>query len=562
MALVLFNGLIHTLDSALPRATALAIQGDRVLAAGSDDEIRALAGPQSQIINLNGRTIIPGLTDSHLHFEWYSLGLRDVNVRTDTKQEALRRVTERAERTPKQEWIFGRGWNQSGWGDGSFPTASDLDTAAPYHPVYLIAQSGHAGWANTLALKRVGVADGTPDPPGGEFQRDASGRLTGIMFEEACWAFREAMPHETEEEVAGAMLPAFENAWKVGLTGVHDFDGVRCFVAYQLLKERGQLGLRVIKNIPVAHLEHAIGVGLRSGFGDHWLRIGNVKLFADGALGPRSAAMYEPYEGEPENRGIVISDKEEIYEKASLAAKHGLAMTVHAIGDRANHDLFDVYEKLRQEEVFFTAEYAEIAEKNAIKALESSAFSTNTAVNSRSVQPLRHRAEHLQVLHPDDLGRAARLKIIASMQPIHATSDMKMVDRYWGARGKNAYTFRTQLESGATLAFGSDAPVESFNPFWGIHAAVTRRRGDGSPGPEGWYPEQRLTVAEALRGYTYGPAFAGNMERDLGSLSPGKLADLVVLDRDIFACDPMEIRDTQVFGTMIGGEWKWNEGIE
>ncbi len=539
--LLLLSGRIHTLDGGHPQATALAIQDDRILAVGSDDEILSIQNRESKTQNLNGLTVLPGLTDSHLHFEWYSLGLRDVDVRTDSKDEALRRVQERAAVTPKGQWVFGRGWNQASWGNGSFPNAADLDSAAPEHPVYLIAQSGHAGWANSLALKAVGVSDGTPDPSGGQFQRDSEGRLTGIMFEEACWAFREAMPRETEEEVAQAMLPAFENAWKVGLTGVHDFDGVRCFTAYQLLKERGQLGLRVVKNLPVAHLEQAIGVGLRSGFGDGWLRIGNIKVFADGALGPRSAAMYEPYEGEPENRGIVITDKEELYEKASLAAQHGLAMTVHAIGDRANHDVFDVYEQLRSEEI------------------ENPGHPLGPKIENPK---LRHRAEHLQVLHPDDLTRAARLNLIASMQPIHATSDMLMVDRYWGTRGKYAYTFRTQLESGAVLAFGSDTPVENFNPFWGIHAAVTRRRADGSPGPDGWYPEQRLSVAESLQAYTHGPAYAGYMERDLGSLSAGKLADLVVIDRDIFACDPMEIKDTQVLGTMVGGEWKWKGGLE
>ncbi|MBI4768829.1 MAG: amidohydrolase, partial [Chloroflexi bacterium] len=423
----------HPLRDTQSPGSALAIQGERLLALGSDDEILALRPPQSAICNLQSRPVIPGLTDSHLHFEWYSLSLQAVDARTDTKEEILRRVKERADRTPPGEWIFGRGWNQTRWPDARFPAAADLDAAASDHPAYLIAQSGHAGWANSLALKRVGITDNTPNPPGGEFQRDAHGCLTGVMLEDACWAFREAMPRESEEDVARAMLPAFENAWKVGLTGVHDFDGVRCFVAYQLLKERGQLGLRVVKNIPVAHLEGAVGVGLRSGFGDHWLRIGNVKIFADGALGPRSAAMFEPYEGEPGNRGIVVTDKEEIYEKGRLAAEHGLALTVHAIGDRANHDLLDVYEKLREEEISNP--------KSQISNLQSQISNLK----------LRHRVEHLQVVHPDDLTRAARLGVIVSMQPIHATSDMLMVDRYWGARGKYAYTFKTQLDSGATL---------------------------------------------------------------------------------------------------------------
>jgi predicted amidohydrolase YtcJ len=289
------------------------------------------------------------------------------------------------------------------------------------------------------------------------------------------------------------------------------------------------LGLRVVKTIPVRLLPEAIGVGLRSGFGDDWLRIGNVKVFLDGALGPRTAAMLQPYEGEPDNLGIVVADKEELYERATQAAAHGLAMTVHAIGDKANHDLLDVYAVIRAEE------------------------------RERGQAPLRHRCEHVQLLHPDDFGRLAELNVVASMQPIHATSDMHMADRFWGRRGAGAYALRTQLTAGAPLAFGSDAPVESFNPFWGIHAAVTRRRADGSPGPEGWYPEQRLNVDEAVRGFTLGAAYAGYAERRLGSLAPGKLADLIVVDRDLWAVAPMELRDTRVLGTLVDGEWKFRD---
>jgi predicted amidohydrolase YtcJ len=312
----------------------------------------------------------------------------------------------------------------------------------------------------------------------------------------------------------------------VGLTGIHDFDGRRSFAAFQLLKERGQLGLRVVKQIPVRHLPEAIGLGLRSGFGDDWLRLGNVKVFMDGALGPRTATMIEPYEGEPGNYGIEVTDKEELYEHASQAAANGLAMTVHAIGDRANHDLLDVYATLRAEE------------------------------RQRGRPPLRHRCEHVQLLHPDDYHRLGALNVIASMQPIHATSDMLMADRYWGRRSAGAYAWRTQQAAGAPLAFGSDCPVENFNPFWGIHAAVTRRRADGSPGAEGWYPEQRLDVEAAVRGFTQGAAYAGYMEARVGVLAPGMLADLIVVDRDIFSIDPMAIRDTRVLGTLVGADWK------
>jgi predicted amidohydrolase YtcJ len=298
------------------------------------------------------------------------------------------------------------------------------------------------------------------------------------------------------------------------------------------LRERGQLGLRVHKNIPVAYLDHAIAMGLRSGFGDHWIRLGNVKIFMDGALGPRTATMIEPYEGEPDNYGITVTDKEAVYDYGQRAAKNGLALTVHAIGDKANHDLLDVYEQLRVDE-------------------------SNFQPPTSNFQPLRHRAEHLQVLHPNDLARVGRLKVVASMQPIHATSDMNMVDKYWGKRGAYSYAWRDQLNNGAVLAFGSDTPVEPINPLWGIHAAVTRRREDGSPSEQGWYPEQRLTVSEAVDAYTKGAAYAAYSEKDRGTIEVGKLADLTILDRDLFTCAPMEIRETKVLGTMVGGEFKY-----
>lgn len=525
---VLLNGRIRTLDPEQPLVTAIAIRGDRVLATGTDEQMLGLlpnAGSAGRL-DLEGRAVLPGLADAHLHFDWYSQGLRAVDAETPTLAEAVARVAERAVRTPAGEWITGLGWNQNAW-DGAFPTAADLDAVAPNHPVYLSAKSGHAGWANSLALRLGGVTANTPNPPSGEIQRDAHGQPTGILFEDAMGLVSKRVPEASAEAVADAMRQGMENAWHVGLTSIHDFDGPRSFTAFQLLRERGQLGLRVVKQIPVRHLPEAIGLGLRSGFGDHWLRLCNVKVFLDGALGPRTAAMIEPYEGEPENYGIVVTDKEELYEHASRAAAAGLAMTVHAIGDRANHDLLDVYATLRGEE------------------------------RARGGRPLRHRCEHVQLLHPSDYGRLAELGVVASMQPIHATSDMLMADRWWGARTAGAYALRTQQAAGAPVAFGSDCPVESFNPFWGIHAAVTRRRSDGTPGPDGWHPEQRLDVDAAVRGFTLGAAYAGYMEDHLGNLAPGKLADLVVLDRDIFDVEPMAIKDTQVLGTLIGGEWKY-----
>jgi predicted amidohydrolase YtcJ len=295
----------------------------------------------------------------------------------------------------------------------------------------------------------------------------------------------------------------------------------------QALHQDKELALRVVKNIPVRYMDLVIGIGLRSGFGDNWLRIGGVKIFADGALGPRTAAMLAHYEGEPENRGIVVTDKEEMMEHASRASAAGLSVTVHAIGDRANHDVLDVYEALRAEE------------------------------ETRGESSLRHRIEHFQIAHDSDFERLARLDVVASMQPIHATSDMEMADRHWGARARNSYAWRRVLEAGGLLAFGSDAPVEPIEPLAGIYAAVARRRTDGSPGPEGWYPDQRLTIDEAVRGFTMGPALAAGLERQAGSILPGKLADLTVFERDIYHVAADELPEITVAGTMVGGSFRY-----
>jgi predicted amidohydrolase YtcJ len=337
------------------------------------------------------------------------------------------------------------------------------------------------------------------------------------------------IPTPSPEEIATLMKSAQHAALASGLTGIHDFDGQDCFRALQILRERGELALRVVKNINREWLPAALEVGLRWGFGDDWIRIGGLKLFADGALGPRTAYMIEPYEGEPNNFGIPTIDKEEMAELVSRASAAGLPSTVHAIGDRAVHDVLDAYEVVRREEA------------------------------ARGESPLhrRHRIEHVQIIHPDDAHRLAQSDVIASMQPIHATSDYQMADRYWGERAQWSYNARLQLDQGVKVAFGSDAPVEPFEPFKGIHAAVTRQRADGSPGPEGWYTAARLTLEEALRGFTLGPAYAGGMEQRLGKLAPGYLADLVVLDHNPYTTSPSELLDVKVVATMVAGDWRF-----
>jgi predicted amidohydrolase YtcJ len=319
----------------------------------------------------------------------------------------------------------------------------------------------------------------------------------------------------------------------MGLTGAHDFDRRICFAALQQLRSEGKLKLRILKSIPIELLPQAVELGLRTGFGDDFLRIGPVKAFADGALGPRTAAMLQPYEDDPENRGLLIMDAEELYERGRSAVDNGLSLAVHAIGDSANHEVLQAFAQLRKQEY----------EKNLRSGI------------NHPIKNLRHRIEHVQVIHPDDIPRLAELDLIASMQPIHVTSDYPTAERFWGTRSKTSYAWNSLLSHGTRLAFGSDAPVESPNPFWGLHAAVTRRRADGAPGPEGWYPEQKLSMLTALQGFTTGAAYAAGMENRLGKLVPGFLADLLVIDQDLFSLEPEQVRDVLPLGTMVAGEW-------
>jgi predicted amidohydrolase YtcJ len=521
------------MDPHQPLASALAVRDGKFLAVGQAGDLETLAGPQTQVIDLKGQTVLPGLCDAHIHFSSYALSLQRIDLfEVPSLAEMQRRVAEKAAVTPPGQWLQGRGWNQNLWAEARFPTRYDLDQVAPNHPVLFPDKSGHAAIANSLALSRAGLTDATSDPSGGELGRDASGALTGLLLEEAIDLVRRAIEAPAEAELDEAVLHAQTVAHQLGLTSIHDLDGRQSFGAFQRLRLQDKLRLRAVSHVAMAELEHALGVGLRAGLGDGWLRTGGLKLFADGALGPRTAAMLAPYENEPDNYGIVVVDKEEMVELAGRASAAGLSTLVHAIGDRANHDVLDVFEEVRRQE-------AERGEPRPAR---------------------RHRIEHVQVLHPDDLPRLAALDVIASMQPIHATQDMLLVDAYWGKRGALSYAWRSLLESGARLAFGSDAPVETPNPFVGIHAAVTRCRADGSPGREGWYPQQRLSVTEAVAAYTTGAAYAESWEHEVGNISLGKYADFIVPDRDIFTCEPVEIKDATVMMTVVGGEIVYREG--
>ncbi|MCS6834478.1 MAG: amidohydrolase [Anaerolineae bacterium] len=525
MDTIIYNATIITLDDSRPRAQALAIHQGRIAAVGSDDDVLALAQPHTRKLNANGAALIPGLIDSHLHWEWTTRALNGLDLFNVGKDEALARVAQAAQSLNEEDWLLGYGWSHGTWSDGSLPSAADLDAVAPRCKVYLVARSGHAAWVNSAALRAAGIAD-APNPIGGKIVRDEQDQPTGILLETAMRLIR---PFEDNpQQMAQLMRRTQESALSQGLTGFHDYDNPSCMMALEIMREEGALAMRVVKQINQPWLEAALSLGIRTNYGDDWIKFGGLKLFADGALGARTALMIQPYEGEPHNYGVVVVPKDIMQALVERATLNGLSATIHAIGDQAVRDVLDVYAHARRVEA-----QAGIAPAQR-----------------------RHRIEHVQLIHADDAGRLAELQIIASMQPIHATSDIELADRYWGSRSRLAYNPRVQLDQGVVCAFGSDSPVEPFNPLAGIHAAVTRQRANGWP-PGGWYPEARLSIEEALRGYTSGPAYAAYAEDRLGKLAVGFYADLVALDRDPTTIPADALLDISVLGTMTDGTWRY-----
>jgi predicted amidohydrolase YtcJ len=530
--LVLRNGKFYTLDPARPRAEAVAIMGGRVAAVGTDADAEAWTRPGTQVIDLGGRLALPGLIDSHVHFLVYALRRHQVSLDgVSDWDEVLRRIRAGVERVQPGEWVLGWGWNQFKWGDGRLPGRVDLDDLAPDHPVALTRTDGHAWWVNSLALELAQVTAQTPDPPNSRIERDAHGEPTGILLEgNAIDLIRRHIPEPDRATVDRVMRETMAAANRLGLTGIHDqrFDGESSawFHGFQRLRHGGELTLRVHANIAKDRLADAVRLGVESGFGDDRLWIGHLKLFADGTMGSRTALMFEPFEGEPDNRGVAVTPADEIWQIATQASVAGIPLSIHAIGDRAVSDVLDVFTELQH---------------------HASAQSGPTS------QAIPHRIEHVQLIRPADLPRLAQLGVVASVQPVHILDDWHVADRVWGPRARYAYAFRSLLDHGTQLAFGSDAPVASLNPLLGIQAAVTRQGRDGEPA-DGWYPQERLTVAEAIHGYTVGPARLAGKDDRQGSISPGKWADLVVLARNLFEIPPDEIAATEVALTVFDGQ--------
>jgi predicted amidohydrolase YtcJ len=525
---ILYNAKILTLDSSRPYAEAIAINQDKVFALGSNEEILSITGQKIEKINLEGHTIWPGLIDSHIHLCQYAHSLDLVDCDTATKADCIDHVARRAQITPKDNWIIGHGWDHNVW-DSGMGCAEDLDQIAPDQPVYLTTKSLHAGWANRAAMQTAGINQDTPDPEGGHIQRDNKGIPTGILFENAVNLIEKFIPQKNLEAEQEAVIKAQNTLVKMGITGVHDFDRITSFKALQRLDANGQLEFRVLKTIPAEVLNCFSQAGIQGGFGSSHLKIGAVKLFADGALGPSTAAMFSPYL-QSNNMGMLLINANEIYEAGKKAVENGLSLSVHAIGDRAVHEVLDGFEKIRAYE------------------------------KENHLTPSRHRIEHAQLVGESDLARMKALNIIASVQPTHATADIFMAEEKWGSeRSSRGYAYQTFLDNQIPVTFGSDAPVESPNPFWGIHAAVTRKRRDGTPGGDGWYPQHTLTLFSAIHAYTTGPAFAAGLEKISGKLKENYYADLIVLDADPFKVSKEHLHTIEPIATMISGKWVWQK---
>lgn len=531
--LVLLGGNVLTMDSARLSAAAVAIRADRIVGVGTDAEMQEWVGGRTQVIELKGLTVIPGMIDAHTHF--VGIGARKLQVDaagTTSKEDIVRLVAAEVARSNPGEWIQGRGWDQNNWPDKKFPTVQDLDAAAPENPVFLRRVDGHAAWVNSRALAIAGISRNTPDPPGGQIIRDASGEPTGTLVDNAFRLVSQHVAPLTREQKKQAVRLSIQECLAAGLTGVHEAGGSREEIElYEEMMRAGEFDLRIYEfirwpadeqKLPHSYesLDYYLEKGPQVGLHDNRLTIRGIKMSIDGALGSRGAAFLEPYDDDPGNSGVLRLTEAEVYETILRGLKAGFQTAVHAIGDRANRMALDAMER---------------------------------ALKETQAADARLRIEHAQVLDPADVPRFAALGVIPSMQPTHCTTDMHWIaERIGPERTRYAYGWRSLLDSGVRIPGGSDAPVEPVQPLPGIYAAVTRQDRSGRP-EGGWHPEQRVSVLEALRMFTIDAAYSVFEEGIKGSIAPGKLADLAVLTQDITRVPPPQILATEVTMTILGG---------
>ncbi|MEM7532228.1 MAG: amidohydrolase [Chloroflexota bacterium] len=530
--LIFHNAKIYTVNQEQPWTQAVAIRKHRIIAVGDDADILALADDDTQLIDLGGQLMLPGLCDAHIHFLEWCLSQQDVLLDDCTSRaEMMARIAERSANSADDVWILGKGWNESRWGETEFPTADDIDqVTGPNQPAIFWRSDMHGAVANRAALRAAGITADTPDPEGGVIDRDAQGEPNGILRELALSLIAKHLPEPTVDEIDRAMKMGMAMLHSMGITAIHDQrmknedDGPACLAAYQRLRRAKELHLRVNTNVAALNLPNVVALGLHTGFGNDYLRLGHVKVFTDGSLGSRTALMLEPFEklssDEEDNYGVYLTPPEQMAQEFRQATESGFPISVHAIGDGANRLCLDIFEELA----------------------------------AAGLQPtIPHRIEHAQTVHPDDLARFRDLDITASVQPIHVTDDMDTADLLLGDRAAHMYNFRTLTDMGVLLALGSDGPVANVNPYLGIHAAVCRQRVermDQAP----WYGDERLTMAETIAGYTLDAAKAAGWNSVIGSIEVGKRADLVVLDRNLFEFENVEtqaLSGDEIAGTKV-----------
>src|SRR3984885_4636232 len=530
-SLMLVHGHVWTENPAQPETEAIAIDGNRILLAGTSVEVLRLAGPFTRVIELHGRRVVPGFNDAHVHFVPGGQGLASVQLRDAASQAEFRQRFAGFARTQSDgAWIVNGEWDHERWTPALLPTHQLIDEVTPHDPVFVERLDGHMGLANALAMKLAGVDRSTADVAGGVIVRDADGNPTGIFKDAAMTLINRVIPPLSLQETETAILAAQREAARNGVTSVqemandtNDTGGPNRLRAMQALEREGRLTVRISENLRLLDWKYLAGSGVQAGFSDGLIQIGGLKAFADGGLGASTAWLFAPYDDAPNTSGLAsdeLQNPTQMYADIKSADQAGLQIIIHAIGDRANRTILDFYQRVEQE-------------------------------NGR--RDRRLRIEHAQHLTAVDVPRFAQLHVIASMQPYHAIDDGRWAQKRLGAeRIHYAYDFRSLLDSGATLAFGSDWPVAPLEPLMGIYAAVTRRTLDNR-NPNGWIPEQKISVAEAVHAYTVGSAYAQFGEKSKGSLEPGKLADLAVLSQDIFHIDPVQIENTHVDLTIFDG---------
>ena len=522
--IIFTNGSVRTIDKSQPRAEAIAVSNGKILAVGTSQAMKKYISSKTTVVDLHGRCTLPGFIDNHTHFMSGGFQLQSVNLRyADNEKEFARLIKERAENYPRR-WITGGDWDHDRWPGGNLPSKELIDSVAPSTPVFVNRYDGHMALANSYVLKLAGITKNTPDPPGGTIVKDSkTGEPTGILKDEAMSFVYKLIPDPSEDEMLEAARLALAEARRFGVTGIQDMSSAEDVRIYQHLKSNGELTARLYSRLPISQYEHLIGTGIHVPFGDEWIKLGSLKAFADGSLGSSTALFFEPFTSDTTTHGLpsdIVIDGS-LKKWAMAADKAGLQLSIHSIGDSANSLMLDLFE-------------------NIIKQ--------NPRWNRR------FRLEHAQHIHPKDFSRFEKLGVIASVQPYHAIDDGRWAEQRIGhERCKTTYAFRTFLDNGVKMCFGSDWTVAPLNPLLGIYAAVTRRTIDGK-NPDGWFPEQKISVEEAVEAYTINNAYAAFEENEKGSITPGKFADLVVLSDDIFSINPIKIENVKVIMTVLGGK--------